>query len=146
DAPDTPEEFFLISTSEITLTGSVRDAILPASDLPMRLTAHTPCFRSEAGSGGRDVRGIIRQHQFDKVELAQVVRPENSEDAWEEMVRKAETVLQLLGLPYRVVRLCAGAMGFSAAKAYDLELWLPAQNTWREISSVSNCEAVQARR
>lgn len=146
DTPDTPEEFFLISTSEITLTGSVQDAILPASDLPMRLTAHTPCFRSEAGSGGRDVRGIIRQHQFDKVELVQIVHPEKSYDALEEMVRHAETVLQRLGLPYRVVQLCAGDMGFSAAKTYDLEVWLPAQNTWREISSVSNCEAFQARR
>lgn len=146
DAPATPEEFYLISTSEITLTGSVQDAILPAADLPLRLTAHTPCFRSEAGSGGRDVRGIIRQHQFDKVELVQIVHPDQSYDALEAMVRHAETVLQRLELPYRVVQLCAGDMGFSAAKTYDLEVWLPAQNTWREISSVSNCEAFQARR
>src|SRR5690554_5026954 len=110
------------------------------------MTAHTPCFRSEAGSGGRDVRGMIRQHQFDKVELVQVVHPDESYAALEEMVSHAETVLQRLGLPYRVVQLCAGDMGFSAAKTYDLEVWLPAQNTWREISSVSNCEAFQARR
>src|SRR5690554_5892424 len=110
------------------------------------MTAHTPCFRSEAGSGGRDVRGMIRQHQFDKVEMVQIVHPEHSYAALEEMVGHAETVLQRLGLPYRVVQLCAGDMGFSAAKTYDLEVWLPAQNTWREISSVSNCEAFQARR
>lgn len=140
------EELYLISTSEITLTGSVQDAIVPATDLPMRLTAHTPCFRSEAGSGGRDVRGMIRQHQFDKVELVQIVHPDESYDTLEKMVNHAETVLQRLGLPYRVVQLCVGDMGFSAAKTYDLEVWLPAQGTWREISSVSNCEAFQARR
>jgi len=141
-----PEEMYLISTSEITLTGTVQDTILPADALPVRLTAHTPCFRSEAGSGGRDVRGMIRQHQFDKVELVQVVHPETSYDALEEMLGHAETILQKLGLPYRVVQLCTGDMGFSAAKTYDLEVWLPAQNTWREISSISNCEAFQARR
>ncbi len=140
------DEMYLISTSEITLTGSVQDSILDAQDLPLRLTAHTPCFRSEAGSGGRDVRGLIRQHQFDKVELVQIVHPEDSYAALEAMVGHAEAVLQGLELPYRVVQLCAGDMGFSAAKTYDLEVWLPAQDTWREISSVSNCEAFQARR
>lgn len=140
------EDLYLISTSEITLTGSVRDEILPLSNLPLRLTAHTPCFRSEAGSGGRDTRGVIRQHQFDKVEMVQIVHPEHSYEALEEMLGHAETILQKLGLPYRVVQLCTGDMGFSAAKTYDLEVWLPAQNTWREISSVSNCEAFQARR
>ena len=137
---------YLISTSEITLTGSVQDSIVPGADLPLRMTAHTPCFRSEAGSGGRDVRGMIRQHQFDKVELVQVVHPDTSYAALEQMVNHAEVVLQRLGLPYRVVQLCAGDMGFSAAKTYDLEVWLPAQNTWREISSISNCDAFQARR
>jgi len=140
------EDLYLISTSEITLTASVRDSILAEDALPMRLTAHTPCFRSEAGSGGRDVRGMIRQHQFDKVEMVQIVHPEKSYDALEEMVGHAEAVLQALELPYRVVLLCGGDMGFGAAKTYDLEVWLPAQNTWREISSVSNCEAFQARR
>src|SRR5690606_20503729 len=139
------EDLYLISTSEITLTGSVQNSIIPATDLPIRLTAHTPCFRSEAGSGGRDVRGVIRQHQFDKVELVQIVHPDDSYRAHEEMVQHAEAVLQRLGLPYRVVLLCGGDMGFGAAKTYDLEVWLPAQNTWREISSVSNCEAFQAR-
>jgi seryl-tRNA synthetase len=140
------EDLYLISTSEITLAGSVRDSIVAQGDLPMKLTAHSPCFRSEAGSGGRDVRGMIRQHQFDKVEMVQIVRPETSYAALEEMVGHAETVLQRLKLPYRVVLLCGGDMGFGAAKTYDLEVWLPAQNTWREISSVSNCEAFQARR
>ncbi|NYT66219.1 serine--tRNA ligase [Alcaligenaceae bacterium] len=140
------EDLYLISTSEITLAGSVRDTITPAQDLPIKLTAHTPCFRSEAGSGGRDVRGMIRQHQFDKVEMVQIVHPDTSYDALEGMVGHAESVLQRLGLPYRVVALCGGDMGFGAAKTYDLEVWLPAQNTWREISSVSNCEAFQARR
>lgn len=140
------EDLYLISTSEITLTGSVRDEILNTTDLPLRLTAHSPCFRSEAGSGGRDTRGIIRQHQFDKVEMVQIVHPEKSYEALDEMVEHAKTILQSLGLPYRVVSLCTGDMGFSAAKTYDLEVWLPAQNTWREISSVSNCEAFQARR
>jgi len=140
------EDLYLISTSEVTLAGSFRDSITPGNQLPVRLTAHTPCFRSEAGSGGRDVRGLIRQHQFDKVEMVQAVLPEQSYNALEEMVTHAETVLQKLGLPYRVVLLCGGDMGFGAAKTYDLEVWLPAQNTWREISSVSNCEAFQARR
>lgn len=140
------EDLYLISTSEISLTNTVRDEIVAEADLPIRLTAHTPCFRSEAGSGGRDTRGMIRQHQFDKVEMVQIVHPEHSHEALEEMVRHAETVLQRLELPYRVVQLCTGDMGFSAARTYDLEVWLPAQNTWREISSVSNCEAFQARR
>jgi seryl-tRNA synthetase len=141
-----PEDLYLISTAEIPLTGTVRDTILAPEDLPLRLTAHTPCFRSEAGSGGRDMRGIIRQHQFDKVEMVQIVHPDQSWAALDEMVGHAEHVLQLLGLPYRVVLLCSGDMGFGSAKTYDLEVWLPAQNTWREISSVSNCEAFQARR
>lgn len=140
------QEQFLISTSEITLTSVVRDTIVAEADLPIRLTAHTPCFRSEAGSGGRDVRGLIRQHQFDKVEMVQVVHPQRSYEALEDMVSHAEAVLQALGLPYRVMQLCSGDMGFGATKTYDLEVWIPAQNTWREISSVSNCEAFQARR
>lgn len=140
------DDLYLISTSEITLAGSMRDTITAAEDLPIKLTAHTPCFRSEAGSGGRDVRGIIRQHQFDKVELVQIVHPDQSYQALEDMVGHAEVVLQRLGLPYRVVALCGGDMGFGAAKTYDIEVWLPAQNTWREISSISNCEAFQARR
>lgn len=146
DESEDREDLYLISTSEITLTASVRDSILDPSVLPLRLTAHTPCFRSEAGSGGRDVRGMIRQHQFDKVEMVQIVHPERSYEALEEMVGHAEAVLQALELPYRVVLLCGGDMGFGAAKTYDLEVWLPAQNAWREISSVSNCEAFQARR
>ncbi|NYT43562.1 serine--tRNA ligase [Alcaligenaceae bacterium] len=146
DADEDGEDLYLISTSEITLAGSVRDTIIAQQDLPLKLTAHTPCFRSEAGSGGRDVRGMIRQHQFDKVEMVQIVHPETSYDALEQMVGHAEAVLQRLGVAYRVVMLCAGDMGFGAAKTYDLEVWLPAQNTWREISSVSNCEAFQARR
>jgi len=144
--PVIQEEQYLISTSEITLTNSVRDTIVPAASLPIRLTAHTPCFRSEAGSGGRDTRGLIRQHQFDKVEMVQIVAPEASYQALEEMAGHAGKVLQLLGLPYRVMLLCTGDMGFGSAKTYDLEVWLPAQNTWREISSVSNCEAFQSRR
>ena len=140
------EDQYLISTSEITLTSVVRDSIVAAADLPIRLTAHTPCFRSEAGSGGRDTRGMIRQHQFDKVEMVQVAHPDASYQALEDMVGHAERVLQLLELPYRVVLLCSGDMGFGSAKTYDLEVWLPAQNTWREISSVSNCETFQARR
>lgn len=140
------EDLYLISTSEITLTGSVRDEILNPAELPIKLTAHTPCFRSEAGSGGRDTRGIIRQHQFDKVEMVQIVHPDHSYEALESMREHAEGILRKLKLPYRVVSLCTGDMGFSAAKTYDLEVWLPAQNTWREISSVSNCEAFQARR
>ncbi|MFA5704557.1 MAG: serine--tRNA ligase [Advenella sp.] len=144
--PVAKEELYLISTSEITLTSTVADEIVPGADLPIKLTAHTPCFRSEAGSGGRDTRGMIRQHQFDKVEMVQVVHPEKSYDALEEMVDHAEKVLKLLGVPYRVVLLCAGDMGFGASKTYDLEVWIPSQDTWREISSVSNCEAFQARR
>lgn len=137
---------YLIPTSEVPLTNLVRDEILAEADLPLRLTAHTPCFRSEAGSHGRDTRGLIRQHQFDKVEMVQIVHPEKSYAALEEMTGHAEAILQKLGLPYRVMSLCTGDMGFGAAKTYDLEVWLPAQNTFREISSVSNCEAFQARR
>jgi seryl-tRNA synthetase len=140
------ENFYLIPTSEVTLTNTVRDVILSESDLPIRLTAHTPCFRSEAGSYGKDTRGMIRQHQFDKVEMVQIVHPDRSYDALEEMVGHAEAILRALELPYRVVLLCSGDMGFGAAKTYDLEVWLPAQNTYREISSCSNCEAFQARR
>ena len=137
---------YLIPTSEVPLTNFVRDVILPEADLPIQLTAHTPCFRSEAGSAGRDTRGLIRQHQFDKVEMVQIVHPEKSYEALESMTAHAEAILQKLGLPYRVMSLCTGDMGFGAAKTYDLEVWLPAQNTYREISSVSNCEAFQARR
>jgi seryl-tRNA synthetase len=140
------QEQYLISTSEITLTNTVRERILDAQALPIKLTAHSPCFRSEAGSAGRDTRGMIRQHQFDKVEMVQIVHPERSNDALEEMVGHAEAVLQALELPYRVITLCTGDMGFGAAKTYDLEVWLPAQNAYREISSCSNCEAFQARR
>jgi seryl-tRNA synthetase len=140
------EVLYLIPTSEVTLTNTVRDEIVPLDSLPIRLTAHTPCFRSEAGSYGKDTRGMIRQHQFDKVEMVQLVHPDQSYVALEEMVGHAEAILQKLGLPYRVVSLCTGDMGFGAAKTYDLEVWLPAQNTYREISSVSNCEAFQARR
>ena len=139
-------EQYLISTSEISLTNSVREQILDADALPIKLTAHSPCFRSEAGSAGRDTRGMIRQHQFDKVEMVQITKPEDSDAALEQMVGHAEAVLQKLELPYRVVALCAGDMGFSGARTYDLEVWLPAQNTYREISSCSNCEAFQARR
>ncbi|HCY15908.1 MAG: serine--tRNA ligase [Curvibacter sp. GWA2_64_110] len=137
---------YLIPTSEVPLTNFVRDEIVAEAELPLKFTAHTPCFRSEAGSYGRDTRGMIRQHQFDKVEMVQIVHPEKSYDALEEMTRHAEAILQKLGLPYRVMSLCTGDMGFGAAKTYDLEVWLPAQNTYREISSVSNCEAFQARR
>jgi seryl-tRNA synthetase len=140
------EELYLISTSEISLTNTVRGDLLRESDLPMRLTAHTPCFRSEAGSYGKDTRGMIRQHQFDKVEMVQIAHPERSYEALEEMVGHAEAILRKLGLPYRVVALSTGDMGFGAAKTYDLEVWLPGQNAYREISSVSNCEAFQARR
>ena len=139
-------DLYLIPTSEVTLTNTVRDEIIPIESLPIKLTAHTPCFRSEAGSYGRDTKGMIRQHQFDKVEMVQIVHPETSYAALEEMVGHAENILKALELPYRVVSLCTGDMGFGAAKTYDLEVWLPAQNTYREISSVSNCEAFQARR
>ena len=148
DAEPAPDhaQLYLIPTSEVPLTNFVRDVVLSEAELPLKLTAHTPCFRSEAGSYGRDTRGMIRQHQFDKVEMVQIVHPEKSYEALEAMVGHAEAVLQKLGLPYRVVNLCTGDMGFGAAKTYDLEVWLPAQNTYREISSVSNCEAFQARR
>ena len=139
-------EQYLISTSEISLTNTVREQILDAAALPIKLTAHSPCFRSEAGSAGRDTRGMIRQHQFDKVEMVQVTQPEQSDAALEQMVGHAEAILQQLELPYRVVALCTGDMGFGAARTFDLEVWLPAQNTYREISSCSNCEAFQARR
>lgn len=139
-------EQYLISTAEITLTNTVRERVLNKDELPKKLTAHTPCFRSEAGSYGKDTRGLIRQHQFDKVEMVQIQRPENSYAALEEMVGHAEKILQLLELPYRVIVLCTGDMGFGAAKTYDLEVWVPAQNTYREISSCSNCEDFQARR
>lgn len=144
--PHNDSKLYLIPTSEVTLTNTVRDEIVPLDTLPIKLTAHTPCFRSEAGSYGRDTKGMIRQHQFDKVEMVQIVHPETSYQALEEMVGHAEAILQALELPYRVVSLCTGDMGFGAAKTYDLEVWLPAQNTYREISSVSNCEAFQARR
>jgi seryl-tRNA synthetase len=137
---------YLIPTSEVSLTNFVRDEIVAEADLPLQLTAHTPCFRSEAGSYGRDTRGMIRQHQFDKVEMVQITHPDKSYEALEAMTGHAEAILQKLGLPYRVMLLCTGDMGFGATKTYDLEVWLPAQNTYREISSVSNCEAFQARR
>jgi seryl-tRNA synthetase len=140
------DALYLIPTSEVTLTNTVRGEIVPLESLPIKLTAHTPCFRSEAGSYGKDTRGMIRQHQFDKVEMVQIVHPGKSYEALEEMVGHAENILKALELPYRVVLLCTGDMGFGAAKTYDLEVWLPAQNTYREISSVSNCEAFQARR
>ncbi|GGX29903.1 serine--tRNA ligase [Undibacterium squillarum] len=140
------ENLYLIPTAEVSLTNTVRDEILPADALPVKLTAHTPCFRSEAGSYGRDTRGMIRQHQFDKVEMVQIVQPETSMQALDEMVQHAEAVLQKLGLPYRVLLLCTGDMGFGSTKTFDLEVWLPAQNAYREISSVSNMEAFQARR
>lgn len=143
---ETQREQYLISTSEISLTNTVREQVLPESALPIRLTAHSPCFRSEAGSAGRDTRGMIRQHQFDKVEMVQIVHPEKSYEALEQMVGHAEAILRKLELPYRVVTLCSGDMGFGSTKTYDLEVWLPAQNTYREISSCSNCEAFQARR
>jgi len=140
------ETFYLIPTSEVSLTNIARDEILALDQLPLKMTAHTPCFRSEAGSYGRDTRGMIRQHQFDKVEMVQVVHPETSYQVLDEMVGHAEAILQRLGLPYRVMSLCTGDMGFGATKTFDLEVWLPAQNTYREISSLSNCEAFQARR
>jgi len=140
------EALYLIPTSEVTLTNSVRGEILAESELPIRLTGHTPCFRSEAGSHGKDTRGLIRQHQFDKVEMVQITTPAQSDGALEEMVGHAEHLLQMLELPYRVMLLCTGDMGFSAARTLDLEVWLPAQDTYREISSCSNCEAFQARR
>lgn len=137
---------YLIPTAEVPLTNLARGEIIAGDALPLKMTAHSPCFRSEAGSYGRDTRGMIRQHQFDKVEMVQIVHPEKSYEVLEEMLAHAENILKKLGLPYRVVTLCTGDMGFSAAKTYDIEVWLPAQNTYREISSVSNCEAFQARR
>ena len=137
---------YLMPTAEVTLTNTGRDEVLSLHDLPMKLTAHSPCFRSEAGSHGKDTRGLIRQHQFDKVEMVQIVQPEKSYEALEEMVGHAENILKLLELPYRVISLCTGDMGFGATKTYDLEVWVPAQNTYREISSCSNCEDFQARR
>jgi len=146
DGGEDKQDLYLIPTSEVTLTNVVRDEILAEADLPIKLTAHTPCFRSEAGSAGRDTRGMIRQHQFDKVEMVQIVHPDKSYEALEEMTGHAEAILQKLGLPYRVMSLCTGDMGFGATKTYDLEVWVPAQGVYREISSVSNCEAFQARR
>ncbi len=140
------DPLYLIPTAEVSLTNSVSGEMLKASDLPICVTAHTPCFRSEAGAYGRDTRGMIRQHQFDKVEMVRITDAESSYDHLEELTRNAEDVLQRLGLPYRVVLLCTGDMGFGSAKTYDLEVWLPAQNTYREISSCSNCEAFQGRR
>jgi seryl-tRNA synthetase len=138
--------YYLIPTAEVPVTNLVRDVIVDAEDLPLRYTAHTPCFRSEAGSYGKDTRGMIRQHQFEKVEMVQIVRPQDSYTALEELTGHAEAILQALELPYRVVTLCTGDIGFSAAKTYDLEVWLPGQQTYREISSCSNFEAFQARR
>ncbi len=145
-AADDDSRLYLISTSEITLTNSVRDEILAADALPIKLTAQTPCFRSEAGSYGKDTRGMIRQHQFEKVELVSIAKPADSYAEHERMTRCAEVVLEKLGLPYRRMLLCTGDMGFAATKTYDLEVWLPSQGTYREISSCSNCEAFQARR
>jgi seryl-tRNA synthetase len=144
-APD-EGRWYLIPTAEAPLTNFVRDEIVPAASLPLKLTAHTPCFRSEAGSYGKDTRGMIRVHQFDKVEMVQIVHPDKSYDVLEEMTRHAEAILQKLALPYRVMALCTGDMGFAAAKTYDIEVWLPGQGKYREISSCSNCEAFQARR
>ncbi len=146
DGGEDKQDLYLIPTSEVTLTNVVRDEIVAEAELPIKMTAHTPCFRSEAGSAGRDTRGMIRQHQFDKVEMVQIVHPDKSYEALEEMTGHAEAILQKLGLPYRVMSLCTGDMGFGATKTYDLEVWVPAQGTYREISSVSNCEAFQARR
>jgi len=139
-------DYYLIPTAEVPVTNLVRDRIIEDPDMPLRWVAHTPCFRSEAGSYGKDTRGMIRQHQFEKVELVQIVRPEDSYEALEALTGHAETILQKLGLAYRVVTLCTGDLGFSAAKTYDLEVWLPGQNTYREISSCSNFEDFQARR
>ncbi len=140
------DDYFLIPTAEVPVTNIMRDEIVDAADLPIKMVAHTPCFRREAGSYGRDTRGLIRQHQFEKVELVQLVEPEKSYEALEELTGHAETILQKLGLPYRMVTLCGGDLGFSAAKTYDLEVWLPGQDAYREISSCSNFEDFQARR
>lgn len=146
DLYKTDGDHYLIPTAEVSLTNTVRESILDADALPKRLTAHTPCFRSEAGSAGRDTKGMIRQHQFNKVELVSICKPEESEDEHKNMLRCAEAVLQKLELPYRVVELCTGDLGFGARKTYDIEVWLPSQNTYREISSISNCGDFQARR
>ncbi|NDY91514.1 serine--tRNA ligase [Ideonella livida] len=146
DAEAAANKWYMIPTAEVTLTNTVADTILAADELPLKLTAHSPCFRSEAGSAGRDTRGLIRQHQFDKVEMVQIVHPDKSYEALEAMTGHAEAILQALELPYRVMLLCTGDMGFGATKTYDLEVWVPAQGTYREISSCSNCEAFQARR
>jgi seryl-tRNA synthetase len=146
DGGEEHQALYLIPTSEVTLTNWARDEILAEAELPVRLTAHTPCFRSEAGSAGRDTRGMIRQHQFDKVEMVQITHPEHSAQALEDMTRHAEAILQKLELPYRVMLLCTGDMGFGATRTHDLEVWLPGQSAYREISSVSNCGAFQARR
>jgi seryl-tRNA synthetase len=140
------ESLYLIPTSEVSLTNIVRDEIVDVKHLPMKMTAHTPCFRSEAGSYGKDTRGMIRQHQFDKVEMVQITKPESSYEALEEMLSHAENILKALDLPYRVMTLSSGDMGFGAAKTYDIEVWLPSQQQYREISSISNCEDFQARR
>jgi seryl-tRNA synthetase len=140
------DSLYLIPTGEVPLTNFVRDTIVNENDLPLKFTAHTPCFRSEAGSYGKDTRGMIRQHQFDKVEMVQISHPDSSYNILDEMVIHAENILQKLELPYRVVSLCKGDMGFGAAKTFDIEVWLPSQNTYREISSISNCEDFQARR
>ena len=140
------DSLYLIPTGEVPLTNFVRDTIVDKNDLPMKLTALTPCFRSEAGSYGKDTKGMIRQHQFDKVELVQITHPDKSYEALDEMLGHAESIMQKLNLPYRVVSLCSGYMGFGAAKTFDIEVWVPSQNSYREISSVSNCEAFQARR
>lgn len=145
-ALDGEQDFFLIPTAEVPVTNLVRESILEPDRLPLKYVAHTPCFRSEAGSHGKDTRGMIRQHQFEKVELVHIVRPEDSYAALEELTGHAETVLQKLRLPYRVVSLCSGDIGFGAAKTYDLEVWMPSQGRYREISSCSNCESFQARR
>lgn len=146
DEGERTENFYLIPTAEVSLTNMVRDEILPADSLPRKFVAHTPCFRSEAGSYGKDTRGMIRQHQFDKVELVHIVHPDASYDALEALVSHAENVLKKLELPFRTIVLCTGDMGFGSAKTYDLEVWIPAQNTYREISSCSNMENFQARR
>ncbi|MFT4730709.1 MAG: seryl-tRNA synthetase [Granulosicoccus sp.] len=146
EAGATGTDYYLIPTSEVPVTNTVRDSIVDTANLPIRYTCHSPCFRSEAGSYGRDTRGLIRQHQFEKVEMVQIVHPDESFAALDQMVGHAEAILQKLKLPYRVVSLCGGDIGFAAAKTYDLEVWLPAQNAYREISSISNCTDFQARR
>lgn len=146
DGDGVNHHFCLIPTAEVPLTNMVRGEIIPEQELPIKITAHTPCFRSEAGSAGRDTRGLIRMHQFDKVEMVQIVKPEDSWQALETLTHDAEAVLQALEIPYHVVALSTGDMGFSSAKTYDIEVWLPAQNCYREISSCSNCVDFQARR